>query len=255
VIVIVSKDPRERAAFGSLCESHGWPWTEGDSLRVFKRLLRPTRPTVVLTRHRLDDGYSDDLIAALNAAGLLATTKVLVLLVAGSPASLEARQIALGADLVLRDPVRTEVLLEYLKKFVASAKRQRRVPRGPLPGAFRFASARVDPVDRKLTRGKRAHHLTPREVELAEQLAHSPGQVVTYEMLFNEILGRRFRGDTSNLRVLLGKLASTAQQVGCDLRRWVEVIPKLGYRYHPRGQLTKRHSPRNIRVRAPQQNR
>ena len=43
--------------------------------------------------------------------------------------------------------------------------------------------------------------------------------------------GRRFRGDTSNLRVLLGKLTASAVSLGISLQKWVEVIPKLGYRY------------------------
>jgi hypothetical protein len=50
-------------------------------------------------------------------------------------------------------------------------------------------------------------------------------------MLYSEILGRRFAGETSNMRVLLGKLGKTTAKVGLDVRQWVEVIPKLGYRY------------------------
>lgn len=232
MIVIASTVPRERAALGALCDSRGWPWKECDSLRTLKRSLRPTPPSLVLTRHRLGDGYSDEAIAILKTAGLLATTKLVVLVSAGFSSSLEARQIALGADLVQRDPVRMDVLLEYLQKFLAESKRHRRRDPQTLLEPFEFAGARVHPVDRKLERGKIIRHLTPREVELAELLAQSADQLVTYETLFNDLLGRRFRGETSNLRVLLGKLAASAQHAGIDLRRWVEVIPKLGYRYH-----------------------
>jgi DNA-binding response OmpR family regulator len=232
MIVIASTVPRERAALGALCDSRGWPWRECDSLRTLKRSLRPTRPSLVLTRHRLGDGYSDEVIAVLKATGLLHKTKLVVLVSAGFPSSLEARQIALGADLVQRDPVRMDVLLEYLQKFLDESKRDRGRDSQTLLEPFAFAGARVHPVDRKLECGKLLCRLTPREVELAELLAQSADQLVTYETLFNDILGIRFRGDTSNLRVLLGKLGASAQQAGIDLRRWVEVIPKLGYRYH-----------------------
>ncbi|MEO6568457.1 MAG: winged helix-turn-helix domain-containing protein [Opitutaceae bacterium] len=187
-----------------------------------------------MARQRLVDGYSDEIIWALNAAGLTGATKLVVLLPAGSPSALEARQLALGADLVQRDPVRTEVLVEYLQKLLTATKRihGHRPSSQPLLTPFGFAGARLDPVDRQLTRGDLTSRLAPREVELAELLAQAVDQVVTYEILFNEILGRRFRGDTSNLRVLLGKLGASARRVGIQLPLWVQVIPKLGYRYH-----------------------
>lgn len=232
MIVIASTVSRERAALGALCDSRGWPWKECDSVRTLKRSLRPTAPSLVLTRQRLSDGYSDEIIAALKSADLLASTRLVVLASAGFSSALEARQIALGADLVQRDPVRMEVLLEYLQKFLDESKHQRRRAPSTLLEPFAFAGARVDPVDRKLRNGNLSRGLTPREVDLAESLAQSVDQLVTYETLFNDILGRRFRGETSNLRVLLGKLAESANHAGIDLRRWVEVIPKLGYRYH-----------------------
>jgi len=235
VIAIVSNAPRERAAFAALCASRGWASTECDSLRALRKLLRRTRPRIVLTRHRLGDGYSDDVLVRLANAGGPGATRVIVLIGAGTPSSLEARQVALGADLVQHDPVRTEVLLEYLAKYRVAAQRQRvATPRaGPRP--FRFAGATVHPVDRQLRRKQATIRLTPREVDLVESLAQSAGEVVTYETLYSEILGRRFRGDTSNMRVLLGKLAASFRSVGLVLRASIEVIPKSGYRYRPPG--------------------
>ncbi|MEO7799826.1 MAG: hypothetical protein ABIY47_19100 [Opitutaceae bacterium] len=162
------------------------------------------------------------------------TTKLVVLVAAGSPSALEARQIVLGADLVQRDPVRMEVLVAYLQKFLTASKRIPSIKSSsqPLLTPFGFAGARIDPVDRQLARGDLVARLAPREVELSELLAHAVDQVVTYDTLYNDILGRRFLGDTSNLRVLLGKLGASARRVGIDLPLWVEVIPKLGYRYH-----------------------
>ena len=232
MIALVSTVQRERVALSALCESRGWLWIDYDSLRTFKRSLRTARPAVVVVRHRLGNDYSDDVIAALQGAGIAARTKLVVLAAAALPSGLEARQIALGADLVMRDPVRMEVLVEYLQKFSAAAKLRGVAETGAPCEAFKFAGASVHPIDRTLVRGNVTHHLTPREVELIELLAQAPEQLVSYETLFSEILGRRFRGDTSNLRVLLGKLADSAKRTGIDLRRWVEVIPKLGYRYH-----------------------
>lgn len=232
MIAIVSPSLPERGAFAALCESRGWVTTECDSLRAFKRLLHHVRPRVVLTRRRLGDGYSDDVMAALAAADVT-TAKIVVLMGAGTPSSVEARQVALGADCVQRDPVRPDVLVEYLAKYHQTAKRARNYTPRIVLKPFAFAGASVDPIGRKLSLGKKTGHLTPHEVDLIELLIQSEGGILTYDTLYSEILGRRFRGETSNMRVLLGKLAATASGVGVQLRRWVEVIPKMGYRFRP----------------------
>jgi DNA-binding response OmpR family regulator len=233
MIAIVSSSARERTAFASLCESRRWACAECDSLRAFKKLIWHTRVQTVLVRHRLSDGYSDNVIAALAEAGHLPTPKIIVLLTSGTVATLEARQVNLGADCVLRDPVRAEVLLEYFAKYRRSPVTAHPAPPGKKEPSFRFAGARVNLVDRQLQRGNRTARLTPRQIELMEVLVESEGHVVSYHNLFGEIIGRRFRGDTSNLRVLLGLLDASARKVGISLRQWVEVIPKLGYRYRP----------------------
>ena len=230
MIAIVSPSTHERAAFVALCGSRGWVTTECDSLRAFKRALLRVRPRIVLTRQRLGDGFSDDVIAALTGAEV-SSARVVVLMGANAPSAVEARQVALGVDCVQRDPVRTDVLVEYLEKY-------RRVPEPARHGTarivlkpFAFAGATVDPVGRQLRRGNKASHLTPHEVDLVELLVQSEGGILTYETLYSEILGRRFRGDTSNMRVLLGKLTASARAAGIQFREWVEVVPKMGYRY------------------------
>lgn len=232
MIAIVSSSTRERTAFASMCENRDWVCAECDSVRALKKLIRHTRVHVVLTRHRLNDGYSDDVLAALADANSGSIAKTIVLLASGTPPGLEARQVKLGAECVLRDPVRTEVLLEYLAKYRearSAAPRETVTPK--TPQLLSFAGARVHLTDREVRHGQRRVRITPRELDLLEVLAESEDQVVSYQTLFSEILGRRYRGDTSNLRVLLGLLDASMQKTGISLRRWVEVIPKLGYRY------------------------
>lgn len=233
MIVIVSSNPRERIAFAALCESHGWPCAECDSLRSLRRLVRQARPRAILARQKLGDGYSDDVLALVHSAGMYRAVRTIVLMDADTPSAREARQIALGADLVQRDPVRTDVIGAYLARFRTESSA--RVPPEPLLGTSRlpFAGATIDVVARTLRHAGRTARLTPRETELVQILHDAGGQVVTYEDLYSEILGRRFRGDTSNMRVLLGKLDASFRSTGATLRRHVAVIPKSGYRYTP----------------------
>lgn len=230
----MSSSTRERAALLSLCESAGWVASGADTLRTARRALIRLEPRVIISRHVIEDGHADHLLRDFATGARGVAPRLVVLGGPAMPASEEARQVTLGADCVLRDPVRTDVLLAHLSRYL---RRNPGTPRATAPGQARmaFAGGELRPDDRTLRRGRRKLTLTPREAELAEALASRPEAVVTYEILYAEILGRRFRGETSNLRVLLGKLAGTCRTIGIELRDWVEVIPKSGYRYHPVG--------------------
>lgn len=233
MIALVSSNTRERLAFASLCGSYGWPCAECDSLRALKKLLQHARPSVILTRHKLGDGYSDDVLALLGATRPRDGTKAIVLIGAGTPSGLEARQISLGADIVQRDPVRTDVISAYLAKFRDVAT-TRPAPVPPaMPEPLSFAGAAVDVIERSLRNADKVARLTPRETELVQLLHEAQGAIVSYETLYSEILGRRFRGDTSNMRVLLGKLDASFRSIGVAVRTCIRVIPKTGYRYTP----------------------
>lgn len=202
-----------------------------DSIRAIIRLLQRSPPRAIVMRQSCRDGFSDQVLAQLAAHPAEPPIRRIVLVAAGTPAAQEARQINLGADCVLRDPIRTELLLAYLDRY------QRAPPRAPAwclatpDTPLAFAGGRLQCARRLLRNGRRTTPLTPREVELAEILAGAPGRVVSYETLYSDILGRPFRGDTSNMRVLLGKLTASAAAIGLAVRDWIEVIPKAGYRH------------------------
>jgi DNA-binding response OmpR family regulator len=232
VIAIVSTNPRERVAFAALCGSQGWPTGEFDSVRGLELFLRQIAPKVVITRRRLSDGFSDDVIAALAAKPALAGCKVIALLERGASATEEARQISIGVDSIHRDPVRSDVLIAYLAKYHnAPAAPVRDGLTGIASHNFSFAGASVDTIKRRLTYRGKNRRVSPRQIQLMELLVEFEGEVVTYTTLYSEILSRRFSGETSNFRVLLQQLAITFQLLGISLRRFVEVIPKAGYRY------------------------
>ena len=231
MIAIVSSAARERTALTSLCESRTWNAVECASIRDVTRLISRVTPKVILVRHQLGDGYSDDVIRALSDAGKMPSTKVMVLLAADASSAIEARQLRIGADCVQRDPIRSEVLLAYIEKYLRTESEIRTTAPAK---KIHFAGTTVNAVDRTLHHGDRSVILTPREAMLVELLVDAANEVVTYETLYSEILGRRFRGDTSNMRVLLGKLGASVKQAGVSLHECVDVIPKTGYRYRPK---------------------
>ena len=222
MILLVDSAEREGSVLAELCAGRGWVTEACATVAAARRRIPRLRPRVAVVRRTLRDGLAEEVLAALSEA----RCRRLVLVPAGTSGAVEARLVALGADCVLREPVRIEVLLAYLERFRGEPSLAAR----PGPTRLAFAGGRLDPADRTLRRGARRTTLAPREAQLAELLARSPAEVVAYEVLYAEILGRPFRGDTGNLRVLLGKLCAAAARAGVDARAWIEVIPKSGYR-------------------------
>lgn len=238
MIAIISSVKSERTVLFALCESRRWSAIECDSVRAATRLLQRSPPKVLVVRHQLSDGFSDHVLGMIANAEPRGKIHCIVLIPAGTPATTEIRQIQLGADCVLRDPLRTGVLLAFLEKFKRAAPPSAGSPRLAGTDTHTFAGGSLHGPSRTLTYRQRSRPITPREVELIEALTRTPGQVVRYETLYSEILGRPFRGDTSNMRVLLRKLTASAATLGLPVRDWVEVIAKTGYRYvepRPRG--------------------
>ena len=214
-----------------LIEGRSRPTCTCASLGQFRTQLRKIRPAIVVARARLLDGYSDDLIALLVRTELVPGTRVLVLAGADCTPRQEARQLSLGADCVLKDPLRPEVLLEYIAKFLRPSPTS--APRPSPAEQILFAGGTIRPDQQRLHCRTRSVHLAPKEIELARLLAESPGKTVTYHFLYGELFHRTFSGDTANLRVLLGKLAASYRKLGLDLRARIRVTPKSGYCYLP----------------------
>lgn len=232
MIVLVSSSAPERSALAALCQARRWLSIPCESIQDLNRCLRRNAPRVALLRQRLPDGTAADAMAALRASAHGLETRCIVLLSADTSSANEARLIEFGADCTFRDPIRPEVLLAYLDRWAAKTP-ERTAPVAPIAastGKLLLAGASLDPLRCSLKRGFTSVRITPRETELAEMLARSAGEVVTYDMLYAEILGRRFAGNTTNLRVLLGKLTASVRRLDLDLAACIEVIPKVGYR-------------------------
>ena len=207
MILFICSSNREAAALSTVCDHRAWATYSCATIREFKPLAAKIRPHAIVVRHRLIDGYSDDIFAALRETPLRHRPKVIVLMSAERTAPAEARQIALGADCVLHDPVRMEILLEYLARYRLPAETSAN-PFSGTRASFSIAGVEVYPDEHYITRGDLRHHIAPQEVALLRILSSATNQVVPYAVLYGELFGRRFEGDTSNCRVLLCKVLS-----------------------------------------------
>ncbi len=185
------------------------------------------RPAVVVVRRELPDGYSDDIITTARQHGM--PQRVIVLLRAATTSAEAARQLELGACQIQRDPVRMDILSRLIAQLREQSGSERMLQEGPY-GQLDFAGATLQILERRLTAGAHAVTLTPRETSLLQLLHENQGKVVSYDVLYCEVLQRPFRGETSNMRVLLGLLVDSFAKLGLNLRDEIEVIPKSGYR-------------------------
>ncbi len=232
MIVIVSSTSREAAALATLCENRGWPCQSCLTIDRFKTMNEQFEPRALVIRHRLSDGYSDDVFSFLKTTPTSVRPRIIVLMTADTSGRAEARQIELGADCVLRDPVRIEVLLEYVAKYRAIQKPLNEGAPIESP-SYTIAGIEMLPHEHKILHQGESRHIAPQEVALLRMFARSEGKVVTYAALYEELLNRKFAGDTTNCRVLLGKVCASFKRLGVELKTFVQVIPKSGYLYSP----------------------
>jgi DNA-binding response OmpR family regulator len=233
MILFVSSSNREAAALVTACDHRSWAAYICPTVREFHPLTEKIQPRAIVVRHRLLDGYSDDILASLNSMPPAARPRIIVLMSADRTAQTEARQIALGADCVLHDPVRMEILLEYLAKYRIAAEASSGRNKNQ-KASFRFAGAEVHPQEHRLVRDMQSLRLSPQEIALLSILHNASGKVVPYHVLYGDLFTRRFEGDTANCRVLLGKLSASFNRIGIELKPFIQVIPKSGYLYLPK---------------------
>jgi DNA-binding response OmpR family regulator len=229
MILFVSSSNREASALVTACDHRSWTSYACTSARDFRPLAEKIQPRVVVVRHRLIDGYSDDILIDLKKMAVGFGARTIVLMTADRTTQAEARQVSLGADCVLHDPVRMEILFEYLDKYRAAAERP--IQHSSSHVSFFIAGVEVHPHEHRVARGDRSRHIAPQEVALLRLLANANNEVVPYPVLYGELFGRRFEGDTANCRVLLCKVLTSFKDLGVELKPYIQVIPKSGYLY------------------------
>lgn len=216
--------------FATLCDQKGWPCYACTSLTDFLKTIEKLTPRTIITRYRLEDGYSDEVLSLISASARFATTRVMVLLPANAPTLQEIRQVDLGADCVMRDPLRLEVLLAHVGRNRGRANGSAATAFVP-EHTFEIAGVTVHANQFLLAKGGRSVEVAPQVVALLRLLARSIDKVLPYPFIYSELFNRRFTGDTSNARVLLAKAATNMDQLGVDFRTHIKVIAKSGYLY------------------------
>jgi DNA-binding response OmpR family regulator len=231
LILLASNLAREADALQALFTTRQWASHACRSVVDCRRVVSVSPPQVVILRHQLSDGYSDDVLNFLLEHIPQGSRRVIVLAPANFPTADECRQLSLGADHVFRDPVRVDVLLQLISKDLKRHREAHR-PTGKTASCYQFAGVYVYPAEHRLVHGEREIHTTPKVIELVQLLHHNAGRLVPYTELYEVLFLRPFAGETANCRVLLARADSVFRQLGVNLRALIQVVPKSGYLYN-----------------------
>lgn len=93
---------------------------------------------------------------------------------------------------------------------------------------FHFGDTRIDRRRFTATKGKTSHELTPRELKLLEVFHARRGEVLSRDLLLNEVWGIDYLGTT---RTLDQHIAQVRKKVGDEAAKLIKTVHGVGYQY------------------------
>jgi len=149
-----------------------------------------------------------------------------LILTARDAVSDRVRGLDMGADDYLLKPFALEELLARVR---ALLRRQRSAAEGESShtGTLRYADLQLDTASREARRGDRPVELTAKEYELLALFLSHPRQVLTRDMLMENVWGYDYTGESNVLEVYVGYLRQKLEAGGEP--RLIQTVRGVGY--------------------------
>jgi len=125
-----------------------------------------------------------------------------------------------GADDYLVKPFNLDELLARIRALLRRTQPTH-------PRVYEFADLRLDTGTRQASRGDRVVDLTAKEYELLELFLRHPRQVLTREMIYDDVWGYDFGGESNIIEVYVRYLRQKLE-VG-DESRLIHTVRGMGY--------------------------
>ncbi|HWI52670.1 MAG TPA: response regulator transcription factor, partial [Symbiobacteriaceae bacterium] len=150
----------------------------------------------------------------------------IIILTARDAVSDRVQGLDMGADDYLVKPFALEELLARVRALL----RRQKAPKAEeeaRPGQFRYADLLLDTASREARRGDRNIELTAKEFELLTLFLSHPRQVLTRDMLMENVWGYDYTGESNVLEVYVGYLRQKLEAGGKP--RLIQTVRGVGY--------------------------
>lgn len=221
-VLVIEDEAPMRALLRETLASAGYRVVLAATGAEGERLARSHAPELVLVDLGLPDGDGLDLTARLRT---WCTAPIVVLSARGREED-KVRALDLGADDYVTKPFGAQELLARLR--VALRHRAKMVDVSPEP-ALVYGPFRLDPDQRRLTKGGVEVKLTPHEYRLFAVLLRNPERVLTHTKLLAEVWGPGSSSRTQYLRVYMASLRQKLEDDAAQ-PRFLVTEAGVGYR-------------------------
>jgi two-component system response regulator MprA len=151
----------------------------------------------------------------------------ILMLTARDAVSDRVRGLDTGADDYLVKPFAMEELLARVRAALRRRKDAPPAEEPARPGLLRYADLELDTASREARRGSRLIDLTAKEYELLALFMSHPRQVLTRDMLMENVWGYDYTGESNVLEVYVGYLRQKLEAGGEP--RLIQTVRGVGY--------------------------
>lgn len=221
-LLVVDDEPAIRRLLHAGLARAGYRVIEAGTAREAMTAIQIDKPEAVLLDLGLPDRDGLELVPLVKQK----SEATLIVVSARDATDEKVAALDLGADDYLTKPFDTDELLARVRVALRN-----RLTRDGGNLAVTVGDVKLDLVARRVTKGGKEVHLTPKEYAVLAQLARFPGRVITHKQLMDEVWPREHEHHVEYLRVLIRTLR---QKLEADPQQPQIIGNELGIGYRLR---------------------